>query len=105
MALGDAALVWMLVPNCSPLLSLGSRGRRLWLANLGGNAEVWLPRVIELPVLQYPYLEISPDLGAEFGEGTSNTFSVGVFGLMEIWEVVAHKRVVFGLVGWTGRDL
>ena len=69
MALGDAGLVWMLVPNCSPLLSLRSRGRRLWLANLGGNAEVWLPQVVELPVLQYPCLEISPDLGAESGEG------------------------------------
>ena len=33
---------------------------------------------------------------------TSNTLSVGVFGLMEMWAVMARERVVFGLVGWTG---
>ena len=68
MALGDAALVWMLIPNCIPLLYLGSRGHRLWFANLGGNAEVWLPQVVEFPVLRYPCLEILSDVGAESGE-------------------------------------
>ena len=83
MALGDAALVWMLVPSCIPLLYLGSRGRRSWLANLGENAEVWLPRVVELLVLRYPCLEISPDLGAESGEGRVASLILSLLGFLE----------------------
>ena len=64
-----------------PLLYLGSRDHWFLFANLGGNAEVWLPQVIELPVLRYPCLEISPDLGAESGVGHVVPLILSLLGL------------------------
>ena len=85
MALGDAALEWMLVPNCIPLLYLRSRDRLLRLANLGGNVEVWLPQGAELPALRYLCLEISPDLGAESGEGSVALLKLSLLGFLDRW--------------------
>ena len=95
--------------NCIPLLYLESRDCPLRLANLGGNVEVWLPQGTELPALQYPCLEISPDLGAESGEGSVALMKLSLLGFLDRWAsmqaVVARERVVFGLVGCTADSL